>query len=274
MDRLNDEQRKAISKLTTTRLAIKLAQTGLNEGELEAMNKEAMVQAWAQAVAAAARPERTGIAYDVELEKQRLEFEMRKWEMDRQDRERRDEEERRLREDELQIKREEMTELEEWRKYKLRAAEELRTREEQQVERRAREERERLGSPVYQVKWFGDALRGTVAKMPNDALELIPWLCSVEKLFIDFGVSDNLKVHLLKPHLTEQARNLITRMDPVEAAQYEDVKRLLLHEFKLSSCALLERFHGLSHNVNETYTLYGNRLESVLSYYVESRRAV
>jgi hypothetical protein len=108
--------------------------------------------------------------------------------------------------------------------------------------------------------------------MPNDALEILPWLRSIERLFADFNVNDSLKVHLLKPHLTEHARNLIARMDPDKASNYADVKQLLLHEFKLSSSALLDRFNGLNRNTSETFTLYGNRLKSVLSYYVESRK--
>jgi hypothetical protein len=78
----------------------------------------------------------------------------------------------------------------------------------------------------------------------------------------------------LKPHLTEHARNMISRMDADEASRYEEVKRVLLHEFKLSSSALLDRFHGLTRNANETFTLYGNRLKSVLLYYVESRKSI
>jgi hypothetical protein len=133
--------------------------------------------------------------------------------------------------------------------------------------------KQREAEPVYKAKLFGDALRGTVAKMPSDALELIPLLRNVEKLFSDFRVSDELKVHLLKPHLTEQACNLIARMDPEKSSQYDDVKTMLLHEFKLSASSLLDRFNSLTRNGGQTFTLYGNRLKGVLSYYVESRKA-
>ena len=101
----------------------------------------------------------------------------------------------------------------------------------------------------------------------------MPWLRNVEKLFVDFKVSDNLKVHLLKPHLTDHARNVISRMAADKASQYDEVKRVLLHEFKLSSSALLDRFNSVSRQTNETFTLYGQRLKSTLAYYVESRKA-
>jgi hypothetical protein len=271
MERLTEEQRKAISKLTIARLAVKLSQIGVSESEIEAMNKDAMMHAWALAVfdgrdkpeaAAEGKSEVASAGPDVDLEKKRLEFEMRKWE-----------EERKLKEKEMDLKRLEIERMEQWRKDKMKATLDQREEERRQLERRAKEERERLNSPVYKAKLFGEALRGTMARMPSDALDLIPWLRNVEKLFVDFHVSDDLKVHLLKPHLTEQARNLLARMDPGEAAKYEAVKRVLLHEFKLSSAALLERFNGLARNPNETFTLYSNRLKSVLTYYIESRDA-
>lgn len=169
--------------------------------------------------------------------------------------------------------------MEQWSRDKLKREEQLRSVEIARVEQdkkdeaRRKEEKERLESPVYKAKLFGEALRGTVAKMSSDALDLIPWLRNVEKLFVDFAVSDNLKLRLLKPHLTEEARNLIARMDPDQASQYEDVKHMLSHVFKPSSSALLDRFHNLTRGNSETFTLYGNRLKSVLSYYVASRRA-
>jgi hypothetical protein len=89
--------------------------------------------------------------------------------------------------------------------------------------------------------------------MPTDAIDLISWLRSIQQLFLDFKVSDNLKVHLLKPHLIEQPRALIARMNPDEASRYNDVKRLLLHEFKWSSSALLDRINGLIRNPTETF---------------------
>ena len=103
--------------------------------------------------------------------------------------------------------------------------------------------------------------------------ERLTRLRNVEKLFHDFYVADELKVHLMKPHLTEQDLNLIARMDSDRASVYDDVKRVLLHEFKLSSATFLDRFNKLKRQSDETYTLYGNRLKSVLSYYVESRQA-
>lgn len=55
-------------------------------------------------------------------------------------------------------------------------------------------------------------------------------------------VADNLKVHLYKPHSAEQARNLIALLNLDEASGYDNVKGMLLREFKWSSSALFDRF--------------------------------
>ena len=134
------------------------------------------------------------------------------------------------------------------------------------------EEKERLNSAVYKAKLFGDALKGTIARMPSNQIDLIPYFRQVEQLFADFGVEAKLRAHLLRPHMSEQARSLVSRMDPVKASDYEEVKKLLLREFKLSSSALLEKFNSLKREGNETFTLFGNRMKSVLMYYTESRK--
>ena len=58
------------------------------------------------------------------------------------------------------------------------------------------------------------------------------------------------------------------------AADYDEVNKLLLHEFKLSPSALLDKFNHISRGNDETYTLFANRLKSVLTFYVESRKAI
>ena len=133
--------------------------------------------------------------------------------------------------------------------------------------------RELENTPAYKAKLFGDAMRGTFSKMPQDAIELLPYFRQVEQLFKEFKVDNELRVHLLKPHLTETARNLIARMSPDDAADFDKVKLLLLHEFKLSPASLLERFNTLNRVNQETYTIYANRLKSVLTHYVECRKA-
>ena len=132
----------------------------------------------------------------------------------------------------------------------------------------------RRNSVVYQAKLFVDALRGTLPKMPTDCVELMTYFRGVEHLFCDFKVEPELRVHLSKPHMTETAKTLISRMDAVKARKYEDVKAMLLHEFKMSASALLDKFKNVTRGSDETFTLYANRLKSVLMYYAGARKAV
>ena len=87
MEHLSDEQRKAISKMNVIRLASSLRQIGFSVSDLEGMDKPAMVQAWALAVHEGRDKPEAGVKAEVksevssvDLERQRLEFEMRKWE--------------------------------------------------------------------------------------------------------------------------------------------------------------------------------------------------
>ena len=140
-----------------------------------------------------------------------------------------------------------------------------------QTERDADEAR-RLNSSDVRVKRYGDALRGCVPKMPTDPVEILPWFRSVEKVFADFKIENEFKVHLLKPFLTTAAAAFVARMDVSIASDFQSVREAILHEFKLSPSELLSRFSSLNKSKDETYVVYSNRLKSLLLYYLESRK--
>jgi len=100
-----------------------------------------------------------------------------------------------------------------------------------------REERERSNTAAFKAKLFGDVLRGTVARMPDDPVDLIPYFRNIERLFSDFKVEPELQAHLLKPHLNDNARALVSRVDPSGAASYNEVKKCFC--VNLSSVHLL-----------------------------------
>ena len=73
--------------MSNVRLIPKLLEAGLDEEQIQAMNRNELLTAYAELVAAlndkppgAASP----VAYDPEVEKQRLEFEMKKYEQERE----------------------------------------------------------------------------------------------------------------------------------------------------------------------------------------------
>jgi hypothetical protein len=94
-------------------------QIGLSEGELERMEREEMMQKWAHAVAEGrdtpvpvevvhaeikGQEAKFGYEYDPELERQRFEFEIRKWEAERARMEQREEAEQIRLEEERKLK--------------------------------------------------------------------------------------------------------------------------------------------------------------------------
>ena len=138
MDKLTQSQRDNLTKMSTDRLRGKLAKAGFEESQISTMSREQLLDACAtvvlkeQEVATAGVPT---VSYDVELEKRRLEFEMRKFEAE----EARRKEEREWKEKEwaLQEQRFIMEAAEKER-------EEIRRRENQELEERKRkEDRER-----------------------------------------------------------------------------------------------------------------------------------
>jgi hypothetical protein len=89
MERLEPSQRESISKMSSDRLRMKLAKAEFDEQQVAAMSREQLLDAWAKAVAEEKdRPPSTAAAhvpavgYNVELERRRFEFEMRKFELE------------------------------------------------------------------------------------------------------------------------------------------------------------------------------------------------
>jgi hypothetical protein len=89
MEKLEPAARKSIEKMNTDRLRMKLAKAGVDEEEVAGMSREQLMHAWAEIVAvsgevvagkaeAAAAVTAKIPAYDAELEKQRLAFEIKK----------------------------------------------------------------------------------------------------------------------------------------------------------------------------------------------------
>ena len=88
MESLSQAQVEAIKKLSSIRLMGKLSSVGYSEEEIENMSRDSMLNIWAECVAAgkdqpveagaAVTPQFTG--YDVELERERMEFEKEKFE--------------------------------------------------------------------------------------------------------------------------------------------------------------------------------------------------
>jgi hypothetical protein len=128
-----------------------------------------------------------------------------------------------MRQQELELRRQEADDR---KQEAARREEEMRRQEE-----REKRERERNESVVSKVKLFGDAFRNAVFKMGSDPIELLSFFEHVERLFVDLEIPANLQVQLLRPHLSERAKILLTRLDTDLCRDYAKVKEYLLHQF-------------------------------------------
>jgi len=134
MDTLPEQTREQIRKMNDDRLKQNLMKAGLPSAAINALDRQALMSAWAEMVASGQdKPvSATQALSDPELEIQRLAFEECKWAKQAQ-----------LEAYKIQLKRE-----------KLR----LHT--------------ETYHSPASLFKHYGDALHGTLGRMPSDAADL------------------------------------------------------------------------------------------------------
>jgi flagellar biosynthesis GTPase FlhF len=304
MERLEPSQRESISKMSSDRLRMKLAKAEFDEQQVAAMSREQLLDAWAKAVAegkdrppSAAAAHVPAVGYDVELERRRLEFEMRKFELEEaRRREEREWEEARRRE-ELEREEARRREEREWEETRRREeAEVARLREEREEARRKEmrdlqeqelqiqrdqwewqkslslRDREKQQAPAAQIKFFGSVLKNVMPRFPSDVADVPMFFEGVEKLFSSFEVPDDLKAKLLLPYLNDKAKSLLLRLEQVKQEKYSEVKAFLLNEFKLTPIQFKERFDRATRNRDETCTMFCSRLKNLLTYYCNSRQ--
>ena len=88
MDKLSVEQKGQLTKMPTLRLQTKLLGIGFEEETVEAMDRPALLDAWANAILAGKDKPKPAVAptpaaplaYDAQLEKQKLDFDKMRFE--------------------------------------------------------------------------------------------------------------------------------------------------------------------------------------------------
>ena len=279
MEQLEHSQRESIKKMSTERLRSKLTDAGFDEKQLDTMPREQLLDAYAKLMLsskdapliAAVSKAQTGGGYDIELERMRLEFEMKKFEAE--EARRRDEmEAERLREEREEARRKEERELEEtrWRKERELQEQELHIQREQWEWQKQRDLREgaKQQTPAAQVKFFGNVM----PKFPSDVADVPIFFEGIETLFQSFEVPAILQSKLLLPYLSDKAKSLLLRLDLPRQEKYSEVKAFLLNEFKLTPIQFKERFDRATRNKDETCKMFCSRLKNLLEYYCNSRQ--
>jgi len=107
--------------------------------------------------------------------------------------------------------------------------------------------------------------------MPSEISELPQFFDTIEKLYQIYQVPDDLRAKLLIPKLSSRANSIIVRMTAEDLERYDEVKRFLLAEYKLTPREYKNRCDSAVKGNDETYVLFAARLRNLLMYYLRSR---
>ena len=221
MDRLTEQQRTAIGKISDERLRAKLVQAGYQEEVVGQLDQQTMMLTLAKYMAD--EEERTLGAVEVQqraedenlddstetqtqagamsleerrllLEERRFQMEEQRWKAELLSKEKMEEQRLRV---EMEFKekqrQDELTERQ--------RQDELREKELELRRIAAEREEKYKESPAVKLKLWGDALRNTISRMSNEPIEIVSWFISLDRLFDQLSVPNDLRAVLLRPHL-------------------------------------------------------------------------
>ena len=123
------------------------------------------------------------------------------------------------------------------------------------------------------TKRCGETLKHVLPRMPSESAELPAYFDTVENVFAVYEVANNLKAKLILLLLSVRAKSVICHLTVAQMNDYDELKRFLLAQFKLTPREYKARFVIASKTADETYTLFKARLHNLLLYYIRSRQA-
>ena len=230
--------------MSTARIQLKLSRGGYTDEQIESFDRQTCMTKLAELIVRGIKVEETQATVpqspivDIEFERERLQWERQKFA-----------EEMALKGHELKLKGDEL----QLQKDKMKIKEEFEN------------------TAAMKVKRFSDALKGTVIKMSSDPIEIASFFEQMDSLFVKFEIPADLKATLVKPYFNDKAKLIASKLDSKVADDYKQLKDAVLREFKTTPAYLLNKFHNLNKDPNETYILYGSKLNTVLQYYLDSR---
>src|SRR5678815_2657475 len=219
MEALTAEMQANIHKRSSERLRMYLIKAGRDEDEVMTWDRNTLMEEWALEIgkkeeefkASPASPEET--AY--ELQKRRLEFEIRKYEeqKEKEERERKEQKEKEERERKEQKEKEEREERRREEEKKEQKEKEERKKKEQK-EKEEREKKEKMeeqtirNSLASRTKRYSDALKNVLWKFPSDPIEIPGFFDHLDGLFNVYEVDEDVRAKLLLANLSERAKAL------------------------------------------------------------------
>src|SRR5205809_2605054 len=182
MEALSAEMQAKIRKRSSERLRVYLIKAGRDEDEVMTWDRNTLMEEWALEIgkeeefkASPASPAET----DYELQKRRLEFEIRKYEEQKEKEER--EERRREEKEEREEKKREEERKEQKEERERERKEQKEERERERKEQKEKEEKEKKeqeqeqtirNSLASRTKRYSDALKNVLWKFPSDPIEI------------------------------------------------------------------------------------------------------
>lgn len=118
---------------------------------------------------------------------------------------------------------------------------------------------------------FDGLLRREVDAWPTESYDVPIHLASIDRAFRENNVPDEFHVRLLRQHLPQSARRILSSL-PDEAVQsYADLKKRLCEHYALTSAKYKELYYTATMRSDENFVQYQARLARLLEYYVNSR---
>lgn len=114
-------------------------------------------------------------------------------------------------------------------------------------------------------------LRGLLPKMSDRDDEIISFFNAYERTLELYDVDDACYARLLPGCLSMKASKVYSKLSLEQSKQYALVKREILASFKLDAASYLQKFRTARRTGSESYKLFGNRLQELQTYYLDSK---
>src|SRR6266516_7420290 len=112
---------------------------------------------------------------------------------------------------------------------------------------------------------------GLFYTIPTEPIALITYFRNADQIFTDNGIEDDLKIHILTPHLQDSARNIIAVLPEDEKNSYIRWRQSLMHEHHVTARKCRKSFMNIHKMAKETCVQFLARLRTFYNCYIESR---
>src|SRR3989454_5601110 len=122
-----------------------------------------------------------------------------------------------------------------------------------------------------QLKRLGDLIKNTLPRFPRTNIDITMCLEHVQTLFDQLEIPVKHRSKLLLPHLSEQARTLVSTMDPTIQSEWDQFLKQLLLAFRITPAEHLRGIANAKRRNNESFRYFGQRLFAMYTGYINSR---